>query len=214
MAMSSRRSGKVVGAAFAVTFVEWAGMGLWTVVVPWTRIHDAASANAFADQLAGQPIGRMTRTSVSGAMLIAERLFTESPFDGVRHVVDISGDGANNQGPIVTQMRDRLVKSGVVINGLPIMIKKSNPSGFPQLRDLDVYYENCVIGGTGAFIVTVTDKTRFAAAIRRKLLLEIAANPQPVVPLPVQAQPARPLFDCMVGERLWNEWWGRYGDDF
>ncbi len=198
--------------SIAVTFVEWAGMGLWQVIVPWTRVHDEATANAFADRLSGEPIGRMTRTSISGAMALATRMFAESPFDGVRHVVDISGDGANNQGPFVTDARDRLVKTGIVINGLPIMIKKSNPSGFPQLQNLDVYYEDCVIGGTGSFIVTVREKTGFAAAIRRKLLLEIAEAPLPIIR--AQAQTKVPRIDCKVGERLWREWWGTYGDDF
>src|SRR5690606_9351677 len=95
--------------AIAVTYVEWAGSGLGEVRVPWRRIHDAASANGLADELAAAPIGRLTRTSISSAMEISRRLLDQSPFKGLRRVVDISGDGPNNQGPRVDETRDKLV---------------------------------------------------------------------------------------------------------
>ena len=190
--------------AIAVTYVEWAGTGLGQVLVPWRRIHDGASANGFADELAAAPIGRLTRTSISSAMDISWRLLDDSPFKAVRRVVDISGDGPNNQGPAVDETRDLLVSQGITINGLPVVFKRHNPSGFPSVENLDVYYEDCVIGGTGAFIVPVTDTSQFAAAIRRKLLLEIAAAEPQVVP--AQEERRTGGTDCLIGEKMWQMW--------
>jgi hypothetical protein len=188
----------------AVTYVEWAGAELQTTVIPWTLIDGPATAEAFATALQAAPIGRMRRTSISGALGFAATLFSQNEVEGVRRVVDVSGDGANNSGPPVAPVRDELVGQGVVINGLPIMIKESNPSGYFNLPDLDIYYEDCVIGGTGAFIVTVSDPQHFAVAIRRKLVLEIADRaPRPV---PVQWQRPEPRIDCMIGERQWRRW--------
>lgn len=200
--------------SIAVTYVEWAGRGLGQVVVPWTRIDGAEAAHAVADQLAQAPLGRATRTSISGAMEVAARLLDESPFDGARRVLDISGDGPNNQGLPVLVMRDRLVAQGITINGLPIMIKTTNPSGFPTIEGLDAYYADCVIGGTGAFLITVTHRSMFAAAIRRKLLLEIAARMPPPRPLQADAPRAYSPTDCLVGEKQWERWRGNFDDTY
>jgi hypothetical protein len=188
----------------AVTYVEWAGVDMHRIVLPWTLIDGAETAGSFAAALDAAPISRMRRTSISSALSFSAGLFGQSEFEGVRRVIDVSGDGANNAGPPVALVRDELVGQGIVINGLPIMIKDTNPSGYLDLPDLDIYYEDCVIGGTGAFIVTVTEPEHFAVAIRRKLVLEIAAQPAPVVP--VQWQQAEPRVDCLAGERQWQRW--------
>ena len=98
--------------------------------------------------------------------------------------------------------RDPLVALGVTINGLPIMIKR--PGGFASIENLDIYYEDCVIGGPGAFLVPVTDIQKLASAIRRKLVLEIAARPGHIVE--VGEVRAEPRVDCMVGEKLREQW--------
>jgi hypothetical protein len=188
----------------AVTYVEWAGVDMHLIVLPWTLIDGAETAEAFAAALEVAPISRMRRTSISSALSFSAGLFGQSEFEGVRRVIDVSGDGANNAGPPVVPVRDELVAQGIVINGLPIMIKETNPSGFFDLPDLDIYYEDCVIGGTGAFIVTVTESGHFAVAIRRKLVLEIAEQSAPV--LPVQWQQPEPRIDCLAGERYWERW--------
>jgi len=197
--------------AIGVTYVEWAGTGLGQVLVPWRRVGEAASANAFADELAAAPIGRLTRTSISSAMEISRALLLSSPYAGARRVVDISGDGTNNQGPPVHETRDKLVREGIVINGLPVMFKRTNPSGFPAVEHLDVYYQDCVIGGPGAFIVTVTETSQFPAAIRRKLLLEIAST-QPRI-IPAQLQRVEGATDCLIGEKMWEMWQQRINSE-
>jgi len=189
----------------AVTYVEWAGVGLTRTLVPWTIIANSSDADAFAAQLSSAPLGRMRRTSISNMLARAGPMF-DNGIDGMRRVVDVSGDGPNNQGISVTAARDELLKEGVVINGLPIMIKRGNPGGYFHLEELDIYYEDCVIGGFGSFMITVNDKARFQEAIRRKLILEIAGLQPDVIPVAWRSPDAPPRIDCMVGEKQWQRW--------
>jgi hypothetical protein len=191
----------------ALTYVEWAGVGLTRIIVPWTIIETAADADAFAEELAKAPLGRMRRTSISNALARSAELF-DNGIDGMRRVIDVSGDGPNNQGLAVTAVRDEVLSQGIVINGLPIMIKRGNPGGFFHLEELDIYYEDCVIGGFGSFMITVNDAQKFGEAIRRKLILEIAGLEPKVVPAGFRAPGAPPRIDCMIGERQWKRWRG------
>ena len=190
--------------SIAVTYAEWAGDFAQQVVVPWSRIDGAASAHAFADLLAQRPIGFFRRTSISGAMEMARALFAGNPYKGLRRILDISGDGTNNQGQRVDHKRDQLVAENISINGLPIMIKKTNPGGYLEIDNLDDYFRECVIGGSGAFLIPVTDESQFAAAIRRKLLLEISSLPATLQAAQLRI-PSNPL-DCLIGEKLWRAW--------
>ena len=194
----------------AVAYVEWAGYRHRRLVVDWHPIHDRPSAEAFARRLAAAPVATGVSTSISGAIAFALPLFGSGGFQGVRRVIDISGDGPNNDGPEVTGARDRALAMGVTINGLPILNQRPNVAGFPNLDDLDAYYDGCVIGGPGAFMVVAQGFDTFAAAIRRKLILEIAARPPPARVMRVRAtQRARPAADaqgayaqgCDIGER-------------
>ena len=64
---------------------------------------------------------------------------------------------------------------GIVINGLPIMVKEPSYSTM-DIENLDWYYEDCVIGGPGSFVVAIKDREKFKEAIRTKLLLEVAGR--------------------------------------
>jgi len=195
----------------AVTYVEWAGQGLQSVLVPWTLIDGPAAAERVAADLAAVPLQRMRRTSISDALAFSAAHFEGSGFVSSRRVIDVSGDGPNNNGFLVTAARDAVLEQGITINGLPIMLNTAWPSGFFDVRDLDLYYEDCVIGGFGAFIVTVQDVGEFAGAIRRKLILEIAGRQPPARVVPAQwtdpqtGRPTEPV-DCQIGEKLWDTW--------
>lgn len=191
----------------AVTYVEWAGAGLQRVVVPWTLIDGAESGRAFAARMAAAPLSRLRRTSISGALLFSGGLFSGNGFEGTRQVIDISGDGPHNAGVPSTAARDEVIGKGIVINGLPIMLKINQPGGFFSIKELDLYYEDCVIGGPGAFFLTVNAATEFAVAIRRKMILEIAGR-TPDAPrfVPVQYVPPGPPIDCLIGEKMWQQW--------
>lgn len=169
----------------AVTFVEWGDLAQARVVVPWHMIDGSGTAKAFAEKLERSRIGRMGRTSISGALSFGAHLIENNDYRGDRRVIDVSGDGPNNQGRPVDAARDAVVARGIVINGLPILIKLNDPrdpfgSGFDK-RVLDIYYRDCVIGGPGAFMVPIRSRAELAEGIRYKLLLEIAGRePRPV----------------------------------
>ena len=173
----------------AVVYFEWAGKRHQSVAVPWTIVGDASDANAFADALASQPILPEAGTSISASLVFAERIFAVSGTQSQRRAIDISGDGANNDGPPVEPVRQRLIAKGVTINGLPIDL------AIGGVGDLTDYYERHIVGGPRAFAITVDDQSRFADSIRRKLVLEIAWLPTPPVPMSLvsaDGAPSRP----------------------
>jgi Protein of unknown function (DUF1194) len=193
----------------AITYFEWAGSGDQRIVVPWRLIDGPAAARAFADEIARAPYRRAYRTSISGALRFAQPLFENSGFRGLRRVIDVSGDGVNNQGVPVTLVRDEALERGITINGLPILLKRPSAETM-DIENLDVYYEDCVIGGPGAFVIPIRERDQFREATRTKLVLEIAGLRPP--PRVIPAAASAPRISCLIGERMWQERWG--GSDF
>jgi hypothetical protein len=188
----------------AMTYMEWAGPPSQQVVVPWTLIDGPQAAQALADRLEAATITRARMTSISAALQYSGRLFESSNAKGIRRVIDVSGDGPNNAGTPVVPVRDELVAKGIVINGLPIMLKLAQ--GFFDLAELDRYYTDCVIGGTGSFMIPIRERSEFRTATRRKLLLEIAAYEPPARLIRVQARIPDDASDCLVGEKQWQRY--------
>jgi hypothetical protein len=189
----------------ALTYFEWANVNDRRVIVPWRLIDGPEAADAFVAEIARAPYRRASRTSVSGALEFGAQLFEHSGFKGLRRVIDVSGDGVNNNGPPVTIMRDEVLSKGIVINGLPIMIKQQFNSGM-DIELLDVYFEDCVVGGPGSFVIPIKERDKFKEATRTKLVQEIAvAPPMPrVVPVSSKA----PRVSCLIGEQMWQQRWG------
>ncbi|PWK69108.1 DUF1194 domain-containing protein [Aminobacter sp. AP02] len=194
----------------AVTYVEWAGSTSQIVIVPWTVIANRADAERVVDQLSAKPPNSARRTSISSALEFGSDLFAESTYHGMKRVIDISGDGPNNQGPPVDIMRDAAVAQGITINGLPLMTNGGFGNAY-DVEDLDRYYADCVIGGPGAFMIPVNDWSQFPEAIRRKLVMELAgpasrqwATEEAAYPPVVLAQ-AQLKYDCLAGEKLWRD---------
>ncbi len=193
-------------ARVAVTYFEWAASTDQKIIMPWRIIDGPESAGAAAEEIHKAPLRRASRTSISGAINFAMPLFEASEYKGLRRVIDISGDGPNNNGESVTIARDAAVAKGITINGLPIMVKEVNPATM-DIDNLDFYYEDCVIGGAGAFVVPIKNKEKFKEAIRTKLVLEVANRvPEPRI---VPAAAPEPRISCQIGERMWQERWGR-----
>jgi hypothetical protein len=190
----------------AVTYFEWAASSDQKIIIPWRVIDGPESADAVAAEILKTPIRRASRTSISGAIYFAMPLFDDSPYHGLRRVVDISGDGPNNNGAPVTIARDEALSKGIIINGLPIMVKEPSYSTM-DIDNLDFYYEDCVIGGPGSFVISIKDREKFKEAIRTKLLMEVAGR----VPekLPVAEKDKEPRVSCMIGEKIWQDRWGR-----
>lgn len=209
----------------AVAYVDFSGRPYNKVVIDWQVIQDEASAHAFADRLAQAPPNRGQNTSISDALELASQLIESNGFDGLRRVIDVSGDGPNNSGRRVDAVRDDAVAKGIAINGLTIINQADRWNSRYFLEDLDRYFEGCVIGGPGSFVIVASDFQDFARAIRQKLILEIAGLvPERAAPALIQrtaapagpilaqagAAPTRPGYEkgCDIGERMRRGAWG------
>lgn len=192
----------------AVTYVEWGGSAVQ--VTPWTLIDGRGTAAQYSELLRRQPIRQIAFTSISNTLAFTRRLFDFSPFEGSRRVIDISGDGPNNSGVPAPVARNSTVARGIVIDGLPIMLKTHAASDSASIPDLDAYYRECVIGGDGAFLVKVSDSGEFASAILRKLITEISglevSRMEPATVRPVQAGSG---YNCFIGEEMQERMIGR-----
>jgi hypothetical protein len=190
----------------AITYFEWAASSDQKIIIPWRVIDGPETADAVATEILKTPIRRASRTSISGAIYFAMPLFDENPYHGLRRVIDISGDGPNNNGAPIIPARDEALSKGIVINGLPIMVKEPSYSTM-DIDNLDWYYEDCVIGGPGSFVVPIRDREKFKEAIRTKLLLEVAGRTPERPTVPVAEK--EPRVSCLIGEKIWQDRWGR-----
>ncbi len=167
--------------------------GVMSVPVNWMIINDAKSAETFVKTLVAAPRGSARGTSISDALELSWRMLERGPYHAVKQVIDVSGDGVNNAGRRVLEVRDEILAKGVTINALPI-IDDQGPS------DLDKYFEGCVIGGPASFVIPANGFADFGRALRRKLILEISGltpNEQPQAEpriIRAAATPARPNF--------------------
>ena len=155
--------------AIAVTLIEWSSVDRQAINIPWRLINDRESAEAFAADIASS--ARMVdtgATSISAAIAYSVPLFAVNGFAGQRQVIDISGDGFNNSGRTMREGRQIASTARVTVNGLAIQ---------NQVLDLGGYFEDYVITGPGAFVITAEDYEDYIKAIRRKLLREIKASP-------------------------------------
>ncbi|MCC6982035.1 MAG: DUF1194 domain-containing protein [Bauldia sp.] len=190
----------------AVTYMEWSGISYQEVLVPWTVIDGPDSAYAFVNLLADAPLHRQHTTSISEAILYAADLIDGNEYAGLRRVIDISGDGPNNAGTSMSRARDIVVGRNITINGLPVVVR---PDPWRDVFEGGVpsYYRDCVVGGDGSFLVTVTNIAAFSDAIRHKMVLEIAARqPEPdegaayLIPVQARPLPTPGPVNCAVGE--------------
>jgi hypothetical protein len=158
----------------ALCYTEWAGTHYQVVVIDWTLIDSASAARRFAEKLSEASRESQSWTAVGAGLAHAGQRFDGSGFTSKRRVIDISGDGRTNDGPPAEMVRDRLVAQGIVVNGLPVMMNRSNFGRPPDLL-LDKYYEESVIGGPGSFMIVASDFNHFGRAVRTKLVREISS---------------------------------------
>jgi len=153
----------------AVSVLQWSGDGDQARAIPWVQVNDAASALAFADVLDKTPrLVQGGATAIGSALDNALHWLLDNEFRGQRMVIDVSGDGRNNQGGSPAFSRARAIKAGVTINGLAILNEE------PRLAR---YYVAGVIGGSNSFMLTAEDFEDFERAIQKKLLFEITGPP-------------------------------------
>ncbi|MCO5963681.1 DUF1194 domain-containing protein [Sinorhizobium meliloti] len=174
----------------AIAYFEWAGVVDEQSVVNWQLIEDPGDAEEFAEKIDKPITGSRRGTSLSNAILFATASIESNVFSGARRVLDISGDGPNNAGPEITPARDAALERGIIINGLAVLIRPS-----VSFVALDRYYEECVIGGPGSFVLPIHEPQDFAVSIRQKLILEVSGSK--LAPLPKAAGwEGRP--DCLT----------------
>ncbi|MBL8698924.1 MAG: DUF1194 domain-containing protein [Alphaproteobacteria bacterium] len=167
----------------AVTMIEWAGANYQRTMIPWTLIDGAESSEAFAEAILATPKLSFNWTSISGAIDYSRAQFGTAAYRGTRRVIDVSGDGVNNNGRPASIARDEAVASGITINGLAIINDRPGPGGWRPFHQppLDQHYREQVIGGPGAFLMVAEDFSSFAFAIRNKLIREISGLGGPTV---------------------------------
>jgi hypothetical protein len=203
----------------AVAYLDFSSANSNRVLANWHVIRDKESSEAFADMLAGARRTYGVQTSISSGIEMAMRLHDANEYIAEKRVIDVSGDGPNNEGRLVEQARDEAVAKGIIVNGLPIMTEADKYDTY-YLEDLDKYYAGCVIGGPGSFIQVAKGFQDLARALRRKLILEISdarpAQPQTGfikvaastdAPATVRPQKKKYVYEkgCDIGERM------RYG---
>ena len=185
----------------AVTYLEWAGANCQMVIAPWTVLDNYDSADEFALKLSSAPMfAGGGQTSISNALRFAVGQFAVSGVHSPRRTIDISGDGPNDDGPPLEPVRSQIIQRGVTINGLSIALSSEPELGphrnvlpAPERFDLKTYYESAVAGGPGSFEVAANSMRNFATAIRRKLVIEIAAQPSGATLVELSASGNQPL---------------------
>jgi len=194
----------------AVAYIDFASYSAEKIIVDWHVVHDKASADAFADLLAAAPRTLGVQTSISSGLELAEHLLDISGYAAAKRMIDVSGDGPNNEGHLVDRVRDEIVAKGIVINGLPIMTP-ADQFDIYYLPDLDKYYAGCVIGGRGSFIQVAHGFEDLARALRRKLVQEISDATETTFPqifkvadIAPRGVPSHAVYEkgCDIGERM------------
>lgn len=171
---------QAIGSGFlgriAVTYIEWGGADSQHVIVDWTVIDGAESARLFADRLETTPRAARGWNSIANAIAFSHKLLDENAYEGTRRIIDVSADAGNHGGMPLPLARQRALDADITINGLAILCREC--TGRPSAGDLEGHFQRDIIGGFGAFVVTVDSTTSFPEAVRKKLLLEIA-QPMP-----------------------------------
>ena len=215
---------RAIGSGFlrkiGVAYIDYSSRAFNRIVIDWTVVHDRKSAEGFASRLLEAPLTFGRRTSISDAIELAREMIESNALEGTRRVIDVSGDGPNNHGRLVDAVRDATIARRIAINGLPIVNRRSAFNSRFYLPDLDKYYQGCVIGGPGAFLVVANSFEDFARAIRRKLILEISGIEPKIGRLlsaslirvsssgRLRPSPTGYVYPegCDIGERMWNLW--------
>jgi hypothetical protein len=175
----------IAGAAdgVAVAYVEFSGFHDARVVEGWDVLNNEASTRAFGEAVAKAQRSFSGNTSLIGGLDYAVQLLRASDFGAARVVIDVTSDLPTDEGQAIP-VRDAAVAVGITINALPIVDASASPSDEQAMID---FYRRNVIGGPGCFLIEVRDYTAFGAALKRKLLQEIAWHTSlpPVLRLPL-----------------------------
>ncbi len=164
--------------SIAIAYIEWGGPQSQHTIVDWTRIDGLQSAAAFARKLTTTPRMAEGFNSISEAIAYSTEMIAGNAYQGARKIIDVSGDGPQIGGRSLLEVKALAFAHGITINALVV---KSPGGGFPGPggEALEEHYRDDVIGGLGAFVTIAENRKEMAAAILKKLILEIASLPPP-----------------------------------
>ncbi|MEW9838287.1 DUF1194 domain-containing protein, partial [Mesorhizobium marinum] len=131
-------------------------------------MSDAAGASAIIAGN-GRVEGHGGDTSISFAIEQSLRLLAAFNGTASRKVIDVAGNGTNNDGPPLATSRERAIVRGITINAI---VLPAYTRGLPY--DLTDYFADRVIGGPNAFTIAPKSQQHYAGALRRKLVQEIS----------------------------------------
>jgi TonB family protein len=198
-ALKAGRLGKV-----AVTYFEWSASKYQDVIVPRRVIDGPEAAAAFAAEITEARTVPRTRTSISSAIDFAVTLFKNNYSEGARRVLDISGDGPNNDGGPVLAARDAALAAEITVNGVTIMFPgPARPQA--DIDSLDDYFADCVTGGQGSFVLSVKSSADLKEAIRTTLVSDITGRVPEQAQTPSAGQEKR--VSCRKGEEAFERVW-------
>lgn len=148
----------------ALAIYYWSGRGYQELVQPWVVLDgpEALDAAIWAVRRTPRPKAPLA-TAMGDALRYGADLMSEAP-DCSRKVIDVAGDGQNNEGISVVRTYERVDFTGITVNGLAV--------GEHEAGILD-YFEKQVIRGPGAFVEVAPRQADYPEAIRRKLLREL-----------------------------------------
>jgi hypothetical protein len=167
----------------AVSVIQWANEESQRVSVDWTLVKGEADARWLAARISSMPrLIQGGHTALSNALAFGLRELETNRFTGLRRVIDLSGDGRNNDGRPLRTVRREVIEQGITINGLAIL---------NELPLLGGYFRDHLIGGEGAFFMVAQDYSDFAQAIVQKLAREIRSVPLAESETPILMYEAR-----------------------
>ena len=162
-----------------IAYVEWGSAQSQHTIVDWTVIDGPESAAAFGEALVNAPRQAWGFNSISNAIAYSQGLIGENAYRGLRRIIDISADAGNIGGMPLPLARADAVAAGITINGLAI--SRPGSTRPPRAVSLEQEFRDEIIGGTGAFVVTVDETISFADAVLKKMILEVAGIAPPEI---------------------------------
>ena len=155
-----------------MAFIEFAADGCTRLNIEWTEINGKETAETFGNKIIALPSSLCHGgNAVADAILYSAKSIEQNRFEGMRQVIDISGDRPNTLGRSLSELRSEVLAAEITINAL--VLER------PQMPDLPEYFRHFVISGQGAFQIEARDSDSFTAAILKKIFSEIAADPMP-----------------------------------
>ena len=163
----------VIGSgAIAVNLVYWSGASQQNEVVPWTILNSQTAVDNFRTAISATTQQFSGLTAPGSAINYAVTSLLNNGISSDRQVIDISGDGSQNDGFTTATARNNALTAGIdAINGLAILGSEAN---------LETWYNNNIKGGTGAFVLVANDFGDFSTAINQKITREIIGTPEPL----------------------------------